>query len=163
MRRDQVNWLSGPPARDDRRMLRIVRCPKEGFLDLVILSDHLVGVWTHWLDGRTQPCMAPNDCGCQRMHIPHRWKGYLACSLTTDRKVVLAELTGEACRCISLQDSPLTGKPLRGLVLRLQRDRRSRGGRVLAGIRSEARVASDTLPRAPDVHEELMRIWTSRR
>lgn len=159
--RYNLNWTDGPPKKELRRMLRIAHAPKDGCLDLVILSDHLVGIWTHWVGGRTQPCSCGHGCVCERENVTSRWKGYLACCYVTNGKMCLAELTGEAARCISLQDSPLTGQPLRGLTLRLRRDRQSRGGRVIAGIVSGERFDTAALPACPDVHAELVRIWTS--
>jgi len=156
-----VNWTSGPPAKERRGMLRIVHAPKEGFLDLVILSQHICGVWTHWMHGRTLPCQAGFGCECEKASIPTRWKGYLAAALVTDGKVVLAELTGDSARSLMLQDNVLTGPPLRGLTLRLSRDRHSKGQRVIAGIRTVPRFASEAMPAEPDVHAELLRIWRS--
>jgi len=161
--RDPYNWSSDPPAGSGRAMLRIVKAPKEGTIDLVVLSPHIVGIWTHWVGDRTIGCTNGFGCKCEVTELPTRWKGYLACAQVTDGKVVLAELTGDATRNLMLQDNLLSGPPLRGLVLRLGRVRGSRVGRVVAGIVTGKRFDDAALPKPPDVQQELQRIWCSRR
>lgn len=158
---DPYNWSEGSPAPGRRRMLRIVRAPKEGSLELVCLSDQLVFVWQHFLDGRTIGCTAGYSCKCEVEPVPTRLYAYLGCALSTTGQVVLLQLTDEGCRGLQLQDSPMCGPSLRGFTVSVRRDPRSKGGKVQSGIVTKPPYGDDRIPKAPDVRAELIRIWNS--
>lgn len=160
---DPYNWTDGPPSKDGRRMLRIVRAPKEGFLDVVCLSDHLVCVWQHFIDGRTVGCLAGYGCPCEHSSIPTRWYAYLGVALALNGQTVLLQLTAEGSRGLQIQDSPLCGPSLRGFTVRVRRDPKSKGGKVISGIVTQPPLDPALLPKAPDVRSELMRIWAASR
>lgn len=142
-------------------MLRIVRAPKEGSLELVALNDHLVFVWQHFADNRTIGCTVGFGCLCEEKRVPTRLYAYLGCALAQNGQVVLLQLTDEGCRGLQLQDSPLCGPSLRGHVVSVRRDQKSKGGMVQSGIVTRPPYASDRIPPPPDVRAELVRIWNS--
>lgn len=142
-------------------MLRIVRAPTEGSLELVCLSDHLVFVWQHYIQERTIGCTAGFGCACETASVPTRLYAYLGCALCTTGQVVLLQLTDEGCRGLQLQDSPLCGPSLRGYSVSVRRDPKARGGKVQSGIVTRPPYPGDKIPLAPDVRAELVRIWTS--
>jgi len=158
---DPYNWMDGPPLQDVRRMLRIVRAPRTGSLELVCLSDHLVYVWQHYLDGRTIGCKAGYGCKCETESVPSKLYAYLGCAYTTNGQVVLCQLTAEGSRGLQLQDSPLCGPSLRGMTISIRRDPLCKGGKVQSGIVTRPAVAEERLPPRPNVRQELQRIWHS--
>lgn len=157
----EVSWTNGPPRKESRSMYQIVRSPQEGFLEVVSLSTDITGVFTHWLEGRTQPCTAPNGCLCQSSALSSRWKGYIAAALATNAKVVLVEMSAEAAGLIVPATRHLEAGGLRGHRIRLSRDRRRKGGAIVARITSVERYPDRAMPPDLDVRAELMRIWAS--
>lgn len=158
-----INWADVPSPDDERPMMLIVSAPTESFVDLVILSDHVEGVWTHWHEGRTIPCQSGQGCVCETMEIACRWKGYLGALLVHSRAIVLAEVTAGAARSAGLGPIDIHPVTLRGLPMRLRRARRDRTGKVVVELATAKRVPEDLLPRRPDVRHELARIWWSKR
>lgn len=158
-----INWCEVPDPYDQRPMMKIVSAPDTGFIDLVVMSDTYVGVWTHWYENRTTPCTAGNGCVCETMEMAARWKAYLCCSLTTDIRLVLAELTGDAVRESKIGHLSLYPHGLRGLTIRLSRKRRHKTGRVQVEVLAKKPYDDQLLPLACDVKKELMRIWLAKR
>jgi hypothetical protein len=142
-------------------MLRIMRAPMAGSLNLVALSDHLEFVWQHFVDGRTIGCTSGFGCACDDGVVPTRLYAYLGCALATDGQVVLLQLTDEGCRGLMLQDSPLCGPSLRGFIVSVRRDLTKKGKPVVSGIVTQPPYASDKIPPAPNVRAELIKIWGS--
>lgn len=156
---DPYNWSDGAREPGRRPFLRIYRAPKTGTLALVVLSDHLEFVWQHWHDNRWVGCTTGFGCVCEQRAVPTRRYAYLGCALATTGQVVLLQLTDEGAQGVMLQDSPLCGPSLRGFVVSVRREPKAAGGRVQSGIVTQPPIPSDRLPRAPNVREELIRIW----
>jgi len=157
-----IAWAGIPAADEVKPMLLIVPAPSEGQVELVLLSRELVGVWTHWLHGRTQPCTAPHGCACEGFEISRRWKGYLGAYLLPAGQIVLAEITWIAANKARLGSIERHPGDLRGLTARMRRHRRASGGGCVFEILDRDRYPDARLPGEPDVRAELQRIWNSK-
>lgn len=57
-----------------RNLWQLIRCPRKGRLNAMVISTYCEAVWTHYYGGRTQPCRG-EDCqmcreqGTRRRHI----------------------------------------------------------------------------------------------
>lgn len=157
-----IAWAGIPSAEEIRPMLLIVPAPSEGQVELVLLSRQLVGVWTHWIGGRTTPCTSPHNCPCEGFEIPRRWKGYLGAYLMPAGQVVLAEITWHAANKGRLHAIERHPGDLRGLTARMRRHRRASGGGCVIEILDRDRYPDARLPAEPDVKAELQRIWATK-
>lgn len=156
----EVYWDNEPDTEDAGSFVPIWS-PKPGqTLRLVCLSDVVTGVWTHFVDKRTRPCLGrKNGCLCSRMDLGRRWKGYVAALEPERSRVVLAELTiGAYTHAFDLLRS--VKETLRGRPIRLWRATGKENARVSV-IFEEPRLEAmeHSLPPAPDVRECLRRIW----
>jgi hypothetical protein len=157
-----INWAEVPSTADERPMLKIIHAPIDGIADFIILSPHLVGVWTHWIDGRTQPCIKGIGCLCEAEELPTRWKGYLAAMAQGHDRPVLVELTANAARLLPACELEAPHGGIRGRFLRLSRASRRKTGPIEATLGPSA-PEGKLLPPCPNVQAELQRIWTSGR
>lgn len=122
----------------------------------IILSESVVGVYTHYIDGRTRPCMGTvRTCGGCAAGMSRRWKGYLGCIVPVNGKRVLVEVTTEAVRgCPMLLTSKVN---LRGSTIELRRTAEAKNSPVRATIGSGR--AGHELPETFDVRQQLCVIW----
>lgn len=159
--RPRVRWTNVPPEGTEAKP--DILSPKPGqTLDLVILSDSVLGVETHYLGERTRPCEGDEESclGC-RAHLQTRWKGYLVVWIGNGKPQAIAELTTEAYRrCPPLQNPKVS---LRGHKLRLTRAAGKPNGRVRAEL-GEFMLGWENAPLPLDLECALYRIWfTTRR
>ena len=122
----------------------------------IILGRRLYGVFTHFLDGKTRPCLTGfSPCYSCRKRVPKRWKGYLGVILPGSGRRAIAEITAEAC----LRNPGLYpgSTPLRGNVLDLRRSGKAANSPVACEIQTSC--AYSAVPPEFDVMEALCRIW----
>lgn len=164
-RKPPVIWqpAPGPVA---RWLPVIFPLPEQPALDLVILSQELVGVLGHWNGARFTPCLGPRQgdehvpefhCSFCRDGAPRRWRGYLGALLARQGRQAIVELTQRA-----VQDCPVIiaqRNDLRGRRLRVRRLGKSRQGRVVAELLGTDRLADNQLPPPPAVEASLMALW----
>jgi hypothetical protein len=126
--------------------------PVKGFF----LSDFVHCVKTHWIGGRTVPCIGPgNGCDCGRTGVSIRPKGYIAVSLDTTGKVWLLEITEKAFDS-NLRLSATSG--LRGLYFEAMRTGPNINSGLDIAVFDNKRFAG-VLPQDIDVKAVLCRIW----
>jgi len=123
----------------------------------ILRSSRPLGVFTHWFDGRTHPCLgeAPDCIGCGQ-RTPKRWKCYVMGYLDGTRRPVLFEIPADAYRASVQLSDP--GVSLRGARIRLERQGPNANSpvRVVLGLD----VCPHGLPDGePDVLRHLCRIW----
>jgi len=153
----EVVWGVSPPL--DRQPYVPILSPGPGrTITGVILSDALVGVFTHWYDGRTVPCYhGPGGVCALCQWAPRRWKGYVALLWNGTPRQGMAEITLDAVRgCPRLADKDVS---LRGLRLVLQRKGRVPNGPVTATV-SPSPFQIESLPVPFTVQDALLRIWS---
>lgn len=121
-----------------------------------VLSDFVLGVKTHWVNGRTQPCLGMvNGCEGCKVGLSIRKKGYLCVWGGAAGSVSLLEITPTA---FDFEPKLYYSSGLRGMLLRAKR----MGNDPKSALRIEM---SDTahcpheLPPSCDVQEVLCRIW----
>jgi hypothetical protein len=158
--RPRVRWTDLPDDGLDPKP--DILSPKPGkTLDLVILSDRVLGVETHFVGGRTKPCCG-DECsciGCQQK-LQTRWKGYLVVWIANGTPQAIAELTTEAFRrCPPFHSSKTS---LRGRKLKLTRPAGKPNGRVKAEV-GDFVLGWQNLPLALDLECALYRIWFTTR
>jgi hypothetical protein len=152
---EEVRWQEEPSADKPKRY--DILSPRTGEqVGGLCLSERVLGVITHWIDGRTMPCVKVlSYCeGCSRK-LPSRWKGYLAIMKPVDGKYAILELTEEARR--SCPDLGPDKWSLRGKRILLTRRGTSKRAAVTATIL--AGEAQKCLPEGFNLKEALMRIW----
>ena len=132
----------------------------------IVLVQKLVGVWTHWVDRRTVPCLEWRDpetsevseCPYDHRKYSRRWKGYLGIVQEGSWKRAIAEITAEGYRSCPLLRH-FEGN-LRGCNLRVYR--------VAAYKNAPTRVelgeprAVKTLADPFSVEAVLSKLWQSR-
>lgn len=142
----------------DRRPFYEIRSPTpDRDVQTVVLSQSVLGVYTHHFNRRTRPCLGNRETceGCD-LRYDRRWKGYLACWDRSKGRLELVEITQEAfLRCPPFHTEE--GK-LRGLVLRLARAGASKNARVVATLQ-KATWPPGALPPAFDIKAALERVW----
>lgn len=150
------SFFSEVPPDDARPLgLRVARAPTSGHVDYAILSERLIGCWTHFYLGRTQPCVE-GGCHMCSPKAPRRWYGWLAGFDVARRDKVIVEVPpGVALQLKAYREH--VGN-LRGHVVRLSRRNKKENGPVVGQFTS-GKFAAEFLPPAPDVIAVLMRMW----
>lgn len=154
---DNVQWTSEVP-RDDSLFIPIMSALTAGPQTFALLTGDLVGVWVHWLDNRTIPCVRSSvvECVCERRDCCRRWKGYLAGWEPRFCRKVLIEVTAEAIRLSNWGD--FANINLRGRVVRLSRRGKNRSAPVVFEVTS-AVLDETALPPSFDVRSALNHVW----
>jgi len=151
-----ISW-AGTPDPEQRTMYPIYT-PKVGRdVMVVILGACLHGVFTHFYENQSRPCISPADAceGCIAGRN-RRWKGFLAVWDRAKGRLALAEITQEAyLRCPAFESYK---GALRGKTLRLVRAGTANNARVTATIAMYAGPPG-SLPPAFNVQSALERIW----
>jgi hypothetical protein len=148
-------FSESPPDEAGPLGIRIARAPQSGHDDYVILSDKLIGCWTHYFLGRTQPCLE-GDCHMCSPKAPRRWYGWLVGLHFARREKVVVEVPpGVALNLRAYREQ--VGN-LRGHVVRLARRNKRPNGPVV-GQFTPGKFAADFLPTCPDLIPLLMRMW----
>lgn len=160
MNPDAYAWCDIPDPGSRRYKLKIIRAPMTGFIDVGMLSDHPEGVDLHWLEGvqRNVGCTREGCEGCEE-GFERKWRGYLACLERGVPYVRLLECTAAQLSHFYAMHLPLVGDGFRGLTIRAFRS----GPRKTPTleVRPVPRAHLPTLRKAPNIREELHRIWTS--
>src|SRR5258708_7862317 len=93
---DEIEWANGPPEKKKLRQ-GIARPKTAESLSFIVLDEKVTEVWTHWIGGRTQPCLG-DGCECKNWPATNkrRWKGYVMALRRPTLQLVIAEITPEA-------------------------------------------------------------------
>lgn len=150
-----VNWDENP--RQCAPSYVPVHSPKPGLaVSGVIIACRPTGVWTHYVDGATSPCLThAAECPhCVKGRRP-RWKCYLLYYAAGIGRIALAEITVDAFRRQPLLAD--SADSLRGRNIKLVRAGEAANSRVSCHISPNATLC--TLPIEFDVRPILLRIW----
>ena len=121
----------------------------------VITCTEFYEPFTHYIGGRTLPCLTPTCSACDNDR-PRRYEGFVSVVWMVSRKHEIVRLTKPAMLGLKLG---LEGRDfLRGQVLLLERKGTRNCGRLVASVEREALEIS-RLPPAPDLPAHLARIW----
>lgn len=148
-------WQNRPPKPAEFAGVRLGRVQPGKDLEAIILSDKLLGCYTHFWRKRTVPCASP-DCPACCDGIPARWHGYLSVWSTRTRLVTVLELTSLAGSAVA--DYEDRHGSLRGALLHARR----LGSRPNSPVQI-AITPNDcdlrTLPRQINIERFLETIW----
>jgi hypothetical protein len=133
----------------------IRRTPVSGSAGGIILSDDILGCYTHFWQGRTRPCAGP-ACNICAEGIARRWHAWFVTKNKHDSHQFLVEVpAGPALALAAWRKENFT---LRGWLIKLSRANKKVNGRVIIEM-SGPKVDSMLLPPCPDVPGLLLRMW----
>lgn len=136
--------------------LPIKRTPAYTKLKAIVTSTDLLGCYTHYWHGRTQPCEAPNCEPCEN-GMPYRWHAYLAAMETQNALHFIFEVTATGAEpFITYRDAHGT---LRGCLFQAERWRQKANGRILIQTKP-ADLTEIQLPDAPNMVTCLATLWS---
>lgn len=151
--RDDWNTLPGKP--DDTRAWPIMRVGTKGVSRLVIVSNELIGRFTHYWKGRTQPCLTDVCEACANGQAA-RWYGWLAVISETSGAKAIVEITYQGY--VSVADTITFADTLRGRGMAIRRIPAKPNGKMRVEIRPHKTVPIE-LPNEPDIRAILERMW----
>lgn len=136
--------------------LPIKRTPPTAPLVAVVTSEDLLGCYTHFYLGRTQPHTTPTCPACEA-NMPYRWHAYLAAIDVKTGLHFLFECTAIAAEAfVTFREAYGS---LRGCKFEARRQNRSPNGRILIRTAPIDRKALQ-LPTAPDLTKLLATLWS---
>lgn len=150
----ELRTSNEPPSPGPRDHVVRVKAGEEH--TFISCSSALWGVWTHWINDRTEPCILPAvECNGCKKQAPVRWKGYLHCYDTAGRRSVFLELTPATAQQLIELSKPNTD--LRGLSFRISR---GNGGKAHLRVAwAGGRYAVNDLPPSRDPKQVLTILW----
>lgn len=158
-----IQWDDSGPT-GGGRWLPLVRPGVGESLTVVCLSARIVGVWLHWIEGRTVPCVGEDE-GCpyheDDMAFGLRWKGYFAAVRSVGASIVFGEITQEAWRGAALLRALSSAGALRGVKIALHRRRGGPRRPVIVELPAldQTIARADLLPDPPDVRKAISVLW----
>lgn len=157
-----VAWCDEIPPEETPAFVPVVR-PVSGCAAVrgIVVSTHAIACWTHWIDGRTVPCLAnPARClPCDQGHGRRR-KGYLLVLMRGVERLALLELTEQVLRASPSLIQPTAG--LRGKPFEAKRLGQAKNGRVVLTLGQYVPGTSqllEGLPGSEAIKPLLCRIW----
>lgn len=155
MKTPQLNRCDVPPPVKDVLYVQRLKGDERG--QFILYSPAMWGVWTHFHNGRTQPCFENHDlCYGGHQETNLRWKGYVHCwSFMMGRQVIL-QFTENAARQL-LSQLP-SGCSLRGKTIEAARSKKSKG-RMNVELDRYAMDRADGVPPAIDPLKSIFNMW----
>lgn len=150
-----IQWTTSPTDKNAGEQLRIIRAPGAGALRFMILSHQVMGTYTHYLNGRTQPCVGKVCDGCAKA-ISLRWHGWVIVqNETTGEKYIFEFTEGPAEK---LAEWYADHRTIRGLRCKVSRPSGKPNGRVILQ-RGDQVTNHAELPRCPEIQKVMLKIW----
>lgn len=110
---------------------------------------------THFIGGRTLPCLEP-ECGACDAERPKRYEAFVSGVWVRDKKHEIIRLTTNAM--YQLKDRMRGVVDYRGTLLEVERRGERKNGRVVVTV-ADGFVESARLPERPDLEQHLLKIW----
>lgn len=163
-----IQWDNRPPSDSGPRIGIQVWTPPPKSRHYVRLLGPWRGVWLHWLNERTRPCLGETEC----QHCPDpdiRWMGYAPAQLWTfgppDTKSGVPKPAWMPIVCPITEQVATVLRPLQlpGLVVEIERRGKSAFGEMTAMVQEEMTAKNPTPPPPFDVVPILLRMWKLRR
>jgi hypothetical protein len=150
-----ISFSRRPNSADCQFKWEILRVPKSGLNNVIVLSDDVEGSYTHWINGRTMPCGNERCTWCEAFE-QRRWYGYLGVSTPDGAARRLLEITMNAVPYI---DAYLTNRSsLRGARLQLSRLANRPMGKLFCKV-TDSGLPMGGFPTGPDVQALLAKMW----
>lgn len=154
-----IFWADCPQSAGPRLGIQVHSVPPGGH-SFVRFLDQPVGVWLHWLDTLSRPCLGHECPHCAR-GLAQRWKGYAAALLwARDSGTGKGVWRSVVCEITEAANAFLAARDLRGLIVEFRRPGRRRNG--LLEVTVLEKPCTDPLPEAFDVRPILERLWDMR-
>lgn len=151
----EPRWDVPPPTPTNLPYLPLVRVPPGKPLSGLLTSQSVLGVWTHFLGGRTLPCMSSDCKGCEAQ-MPKRWEGYISLITPSPSKHILVALTPGAA--LGISDTAPDPLQLRGNLVIFERGGKRLNSRLRARV-ERVDFYQKMLPPEPNLKEHLVHIW----
>lgn len=152
---DEFRIESRPSGVDTGFGWSIVRTPSDTGLGLVIVSDDIFGVRTHYFLNRTMPCMRRGCPACAAGRLS-RWSGYLLAVRIGGGEKVVFEFTPAAVPTFDAEYGER--KTLRGLHIIATRASKRENAKVMVAVKG-LHANAHKLPPSQDVWPILSHIW----
>lgn len=136
--------------------LRIIRTPHTREITLLSTCTIHVGAYTHWFNGRTTPCEAPDPCPACQEGRSARWHGYISALLLPHAEHVLWEFTAPLLEQIDAYIKQ--HGDLRRAKLLARRIKPYPTSRQTIWLRP-GDAGDPPLPPQPDIAKILLHIW----
>lgn len=136
----------------------VVRAPQKGSDIYTLLSDEVIGCWTHFFRGRTQPCLG-DLCTICSPEVRRTWHGWLLGYDPSRRQTYIVELpAGPAMALTKWREERGS---LRGCSIELRRKNGKVNGPVQVGT-AGPKIDLSLLPPCLDLKPMLLRMWQIR-
>jgi len=150
-----ITWTQDPGDNTPRNKWHVHRVAKGGQVKGIFIATAHVGVWTHFVSNRTQPCRAPECEGCEAKQR-REWHAYIPIWQPGGDTRCMLELTARAAEPLIAHVA--AGKSLRGWTFRAWRTGPKNNSPVDVQIFADESEKYQ-LPTAPDIVECLLRTW----
>lgn len=145
------------PERESR--VQIIRVPAGARWTVVCTATRLATVYTHFTDGRTQPCQREQgDCGPCCLGLSRRFEAYMGCWVHTKNRECVLALPEGAYRAIAAHLGDKLDGHLRGEWFTLSRKGTSRRSPLDVEHLGQGNIIGP-VPRGLDVPAILYRCW----
>jgi len=151
----EPRWDAPPPQPTQLPYLPLERIKPGGAFRAIITTPTALGVWTHFMGGRTLPCMDSDCPGCLAQ-MPRRWEGYLGCLTPSPSRHIIVALTPAAA--LGISDTAVDRFALRGNLIIFERAGKRLNSRLRARV-EPIEFYQKMLPPEPDLKAHLMHIW----
>lgn len=111
--------------------------------------------YTHFIGGRTLPCLEP-ECGACTAERPRRYEGFVSVVWIVGRKHEIVRMTRGAM--LQLKSCSSTVDDWRGMVCEFERKTTRNNGRLLCSPH-EGWIEGARLPAKPEIEQHLLRVW----
>lgn len=138
--------------------LPLMRLGAGATVRFLLLNSRLFGLWTHWVNKKSIPCLEPQaKCEGCKTGACRRWKGYVHAVNMHNRQEGFLELTPVAAQ--QLLEQAGRGNSLRGLQVQVQR-----GGGEKARLKIDVQfsrplTSAEKLPEEKSPEITLNELW----
>jgi len=143
------------PGEEDLPYLEVKTLRAKGSVRCAITCHQLYECYTHFIGGRTLPCVEDGCAGCKAAR-PARYEAFASVVTLPDRKHQLLRLTRNAVLMLKSGVGPVTS--LRGVFMLVERKGSRENGRLCVEVSSDT-VPTERLPESPVIFAHLSRIW----
>lgn len=158
MAKDRSNepwWCDEPDEMNKPQRLGIMRTPASQKTKAIILSTQMVGGYTHYAGGRTQPCRGQLCRSCQEGQPP-RWYGWMHIISTKLSSQAVYEITSAAAQ--EFLEWRKKHGALRGAMLVAERVPKKVNGRLSVRL-TQGETPAENLPPEIDLRRYLESLW----
>lgn len=135
--------------------LPVLTLPAKCEWKMIVTCEKLFLPHTHWLRGRTLPCMG-DGCGACGAEMPRRPEGFVSVVASHNRKHFILRVTRDVA--IVLLRHADARHPLRSTMFTAKRRGEKPNGHVQASV-DDLQFEVARLPAAPNVELHLLRVW----